>query len=135
MIAKLEPEFMPMVRVINDFKKAVERADSQAISVSVERNGGLVAVYKLDVYKENTGHDEENYEIVERIIKTLLWAKGGYKVYVAGSRYIYERIADDYRIGGAREFDYNFMSRVYERPFEVIFVENALDAPKENDVS
>ena len=45
-----------------------------------------------DVYKENTGHDEENYGIAERIIKTLLWAKGGFKVYVAGSKYIYERI-------------------------------------------
>ncbi|MBQ8391501.1 MAG: ROK family protein [Clostridia bacterium] len=135
MIAKLEPEFMPMVKVINDFKEAVAKAESQSVAICVERNGGLMAVYNIDVYKENTGHDEENYSIVERIIKTLLWAKGGFKVYVAGSRYIYERIADDYRIGGAREFDLNFMSRVYEKPFEVIYVENAKDAPKENDKS
>ena len=113
MIAKLEPQFMPMVKVINDYKEAVKNAPSQPVCVCVERNGGLMAVYKLDVYKENTGHDEENYEIVERIIKTLLWAKGGYKVYVAGSKYIYERIAADYSIGGAREFDFNFMARVY----------------------
>ena len=26
MIAKLEPEFMPMVKVVNDFKAAVEKA-------------------------------------------------------------------------------------------------------------
>ena len=135
MIAKLEPEFMPMVKVINDFKAAVAKADSQEVTVCVERNGGLMAVYKLDVYKENTGHDEENYEIIERIIKTLLWAKGGYKVYVAGSKYIYERIADDYRVGGAREFDFNFMARVYEKPFEVVYVENVKDAPAENDAS
>ena len=82
MIAKLEPEFMPMVKVINDFKASVAKAESQEIVISVERNNGLMAEYKLDVYKENTGHDEENYEIVERIIKTLLWAKGGYKVYI-----------------------------------------------------
>ena len=135
MIAKLEPQFLPMVKVINDFKEAVKGASSQTVCVCVERNGGLMAVYKLDVYKENTGHDEENYEIVERIIKTLLWAKGGYKVYVAGSKYIYERIAADYSVGGAREFDFNFMARVYEKPFEVIYVENIADAPKENDKS
>ncbi len=135
MIAKLEPEFMPMVKVINDFKEAVAKAESQNVAICVERNGGLMAVYNIDVYKENTGHDEENYGIVERIIKTLLWAKGGFKVYVAGSRYIYERIADDYKKGGVREFDSNFMSRVYEKPFEVIYVENVKDAPKENDKS
>ncbi|MBQ3593517.1 MAG: ROK family protein [Clostridia bacterium] len=135
MIAKLEPEFMPMVKVVNDFKAAVAKAESQEIRICVERNGGLTAVYKLDIFKENTGHDEENYEIAERLIKTLLWVKGGYKVYIAGSKYIYERIADDYRVGGAREFDLGFMSRVYERAFEVIYVENIEDAPRENDIS
>ncbi len=135
MTAKLDPGFMPMAKVLLDFKSAVAASESQEICICVERNGGLMAVYKLDVYKENTGHDEENYGIAERILKTLLWAKGGYKVYIAGSKYIYERIADDYRIGGAREFDFNFMARVYEKPFEVVYVENVQDAPKENDVS
>ena len=135
MIAKLEPEFMPMVKVINDYKAAVAKADSQKVVICVERNGGLMAVYNLDTFKENTGHDEENYAIAERIIKTLLWAKGGFKVYIAGSKYIYERIAADYCVGGAREFDFNFMARVYEKPFEVVYVENIEDAPAENDVS
>ena len=135
MVAKLEPEFMPMAKVIIDFKKAVAEAESQELVICVERNNGLTAVYKMDIYKEGTGHDEENYAIAERIIKTLLWAKGGFKVFIAGSKYIYEKIADDYKVGGAREFDFNFMARVYEKPFEVIYVENVKDAPAENDVS
>ncbi len=135
MIAKLEPEFMPMAKVINDYKEAVAKADSQKLVISVERNAGLIAVYTLDIFKDGTGHDEENYQIAERIIKTLLWAKGGFKVYIAGSEYVYKRIADDYRVGGAREFDFNFMARVYEKPFEVIFVEKVEQAPAENDTS
>ena len=133
MIAKLEPEFMPMIKVINNFNAAVAKSESQKIVVCIERTNSLMATYSMDVFKEGTGHDEENYGIIERIIKTLLWAKGGFRVYVAGSKYIYNRIAADYQIGGAREFDFNFMSRVYERPFEVCYVENANDAPKEND--
>ena len=31
MIAKLEPEFMPMVKVINDFKAAVAKTESQKV--------------------------------------------------------------------------------------------------------
>ena len=126
---------MPMVKVISDFKKRVSESASQELVISVERNNGLIAVYKLDVFKDNTGHDDENYDVVERIIKTLLWAKGGFKIYIAGSKRIYERIADAYKPGGAREFDYGFMSRVYETPLEVVYVENIADAPSENDVS
>ena len=135
MIAKLEPEFMPMIKVINNFNAAVAKSESQKIVVCIERTNSLMATYSMDVFKEGTGHDEGNYGIIERIIKTLLWAKGGFRVYVAGSKYIYNRIAADYQIGGAREFDFNFMSRVYERPFEVCYVENANDAPKENDAA
>ncbi|MBE7038804.1 MAG: ROK family protein [Ruminococcaceae bacterium] len=135
MIAKLEPEFMPMAKVISDFNERVKKADSQKIVICVERNNSLIASYKMDVFKDGTGHDEENYEIVERLIKTLLWVKGGFKVYIAGSKCIFDRIYDDYKIGGTREFDFNFMSRVYEKTFEVVYVEDVLDAPKENDVS
>ncbi len=135
MIAKLDPGFKPMAVVINDFKAAVAKAESQKVTVCIERNNSLMATYSLDVYKEGTGHDEENYKVIERIIKTILWAKGGFKIYVAGSKDIYDRIASDYSIGGAREFDFNFMARVYERPFEVEYVADIADAPKENDIS
>ncbi|MBO7288726.1 MAG: ROK family protein [Clostridia bacterium] len=135
MIAKLEPEFMPMIKVINDFKSAVAKAESQKVTVCVERTNSLMATYTMDVFKDGTGHDDENYGIIERIIKTLLWAKGGFRVFVAGSKVIYDRIAADYCVGGAREFDFNFMARVYERPFEVCYVENVADAPKENDAA
>ena len=85
----------------------------------------------MDVYADGTGHDEENYNVAERIVKTLLWVYGGYKVTIAGSKKIYEGLMAAYQAGGAREFDVNFMSRVYEKPFEVLYVEDVADAPKE----
>ena len=135
MTARLDPGFMPMAKVIENFRKEVSESASQKIRICIERNAGFCAVMDLDVFAENTGHDTENYEIVERIIKTLLWAKGGYKVFIAGSKSIFEKIAADYSVGGARDFDRGFMARVYEKPFEVIFVENIEDAPQGNDVS
>ncbi len=135
MIAKLDPKFMPMVKVIEEFNQSVAKAENQEIAICLERNGGLMSVHKMSVYKDGTGHDEENYGIVERIVKTLLWLKGGYKVYIAGSKEIYIRLADAYREGGAREFDFKFMPRIYEKPFEVVYVEKLEDAPKENDTS
>ncbi len=133
--AKLDPNFLPMAKVLADFRTAVTKENSQKVIIAVERNDGFTATFDLDIFADNTGHDEENYEIAERIIKTLLWVYGGYKVFIAGSKVLFDRIDADYKAGGAREFDVNFMSRVYEKPFEVIYVENVADAPKEFAVS
>ena len=133
--AILDPQFQPMVKVVSDYKAAVAKAGGVPLVIAVERNKGYVSTYKLDVYKDGEGHDEESYGVVERIVKTLLWVYGGFKITVAGSRKIYEGIAAAYQKGGAREFDADFMARVYERPFEVDYVENAADAPAERQAA
>lgn len=130
--AILDPQFRPAAVVIAEFKKAVAEAGGTPLVIAVERNKGYVSTFAIDVFKDNTGHDEENYEVIERLVKTLLWIYGGYKVTIAGSKKIYEGIAAAYCTGGARQFDADFMARVYEAPFEVLYCENAADAPKEN---
>lgn len=129
--AILDPQFQPMAKVVADYQKHVQAVGGVPMVIAVERNKGYIATYKMNIYKDGTGHDEENYDVAERIVKTLLWLYGGYKVTVAGSKKIYEGLAAAYTQGGAREFDANFMARVYEKPFEVLYVEQAEDAPKE----
>ena len=129
--AILDPQFQPMAKVVADYKASVKAVGGVPMVIAVERNKGYISTYKMDIFEDGTGHDEENYGIAERIVKTLLWLHGGYKVTIAGSKKIYEGIAAAYKEGGAREFDANFMARVYEKPFEVLYVENAADAPKE----
>lgn len=129
--AKLDPKFQPMINVINDYKKRVAESDSCKLMLALERENGYIATYSMNIFSDGTGHDEENYGIVERIIKSLVWIKGGYKVYISGSKKIYEGIKDAYRVGGAREFDAGHMKKVYEKDFEVVYVENAVDMPEE----
>ena len=35
-------------------------------------------------------YKKDIYEIVERLIKTILWVAGGYKIYISGDKYVYE---------------------------------------------
>jgi predicted NBD/HSP70 family sugar kinase len=126
--APLDPGFMPMAVVYRDFKAAVAAEGGQPLTIGLERNDGLTSVFTLDVFKDGTGHDDENHDFVERIIKTLLWVRGGYKVIIAGSEVIADRIKADYAEGGIRAFDSEFMSGVYEAPFEVVSVPYA-EAP------
>ena len=120
--APLDPGFMPMAVVYRDFEAAVKAEGGEKLTIGLERNDGLVSVFTVDVFKDGTGHDEENHDFVERIVKTLLWVRGGYKIIIAGSKVIADRIKADYAEGGIRAFDSEFMSGVYEAPFEVVHV-------------
>ena len=68
--------------------------------------------------------------MLERIVKSLFWIVGGYKLYVAGSKFIAEQLQKAYSSGGIREFDYEFMSNVYSQPVTILFVKKEdLPAP------
>ena len=124
--AKLDQKFAPMSLVCKKMREDAAE-NGQDIVVAVERNKGYTKVYKTTIYKDNTGHDEENCKFIDRIAKTLLWVAGGYKITIAGSAVVGEYIKNTFCHGGARDFDVRFMERVYEEKFEVILmgIENA----------
>ena len=118
MYTLLDKNFTPIELVIRDFEKRVESAESKDLCVVVERNDGYNYVYKTKIFSD-AQKQEENYSVIERIVKAILWLVGGYKIIVSGDEYIENRLRKDYSKGGAREFDANLMSRVYEKPFVV----------------
>ena len=124
-----DPEFMPIVKYVEEYKKDVADAPNQLIGISVERNKGYVHTLKIEVFKDGYA-DERNFAVAERIIKTFLWVYGGWKIVISGSKAIYEHIAKTYAKDGARAFDNDFMSGVYETEFKVEYRENVNDAPE-----
>ncbi len=134
--AVLDPQFKPMALVLDEYEAAVAKADKKTkLTIGIERNKGYVSTYALDIYADGTGHDDENYAIAERIIKTMLWTRGGWKVIVHGSKYIGEKLKGDYCTGGDHQFDSDFMARVYERPFEVEVLCPSCPAPVTSEAS
>ena len=127
--AKLDPQFTPMSLVCREMREATKE-DGQDIIIAVERNKGYTTTYKTRIFKDGTGKDAENYAFVERIVKTLLWVAGGYKIIIAGSDTVAQKIKEAYTPGGARDFDVHFMEGVYEQKFEVISIPLE-DAPKD----
>lgn len=130
--AVLDEGFEPMSIVFRDFEAAA-KANPQEIVVAVVRNKGYTSTYKLTVFADNAGKDEENFKFCDRVVKSLLWMRGGYKIVIAGSEKIYNYFKKAYSKGGSREFDVNFMSRVYERPFEVEYVADINNAPVDKE--
>ena len=114
-LPELDPGFIPLGK----FFTAFLRGASRPVSLAVERAGGEVAVYNTFIHGTPEMYEADKYYI-DRLVKMLLWMKGGFKVYISGSEAMYEAVKDAYRPGGSREFDADFMANVYERPFEVV---------------
>ncbi len=124
--AKLDPKFIPLSVVCREMGEATKEC-GQDIVIGIERNKGYTTTYKTRIFQDGTGHDEENFKFIERITKSLLWVAGGYKVIIAGSEVVGNKMKEAYTDGGLRDFDVHFMERVYEQPFvvEVVSLENA----------
>ena len=76
--------------------------------------------------------DADHY-YVNRLIKTILWMKGGFRIYVRGSEDIRAYLSEAYSAGGCQEFDWDYMANVFEHPFEVVSCDKlpeAKDSPK-----
>ena len=131
--AKLDPQFQPLSLICRQMREATAE-EGQDLIIAIERNKGYISTYKTRIFKDGTGHDEENFRFVERMTKALLWVAGGYKVIIAGSPVVGEKIKEAYTYEGLRAFDVNFMERVYETKFEVILCD-IQDAPADKSAA
>ena len=126
-VPELDPTFCPMGR----YNQAFLIGAKQPVSVAVERAGGQMAAVHTLIHGTPEMKEADRYYI-DRLVKTILWMKGGFRVYVNNSN-MAAFLQELYSAGGKRDFDRDFMSHVFEKPFEVLYAENvpeSVDAPK-----
>ena len=130
----LDKNFYPMIQALADFEAEVKKSGNPVkVTLVAERSGGYNYVYSYDALADGV-NDRLNFRIAERMAKTILWVVGGFKISVAGSKSIYEYLKKAYTVNGLRAFDVEFMSGVYERPFEVEWLEEK-DIPESKNAS
>ena len=112
-VPSLEKSFRPMIVELRKFKKQA----TNPFAICVERQNGYRYRYDMNVFP---GDNAENYEMIERVIKSILWVVGGFKIYLGGHDGIVKKMQEVFSLNGTRKFDVDFMSRVYDKPFEVI---------------
>lgn len=115
----LDPGFRPIVLDWRAYLERARTAGNALLRIAVEREDGLVSAFVTRV-PEKDAEPAATYLIVERLVKFLLWSRGGWRVHFLGPAAIGKRLKADYSEKGARAFDVRTMSRVYERPFEVV---------------
>ena len=132
-IPPMDDEFCPAVLANRAFEQG-SAAVSVPLIIGLERDDGKLSRFEARVFPDNHPRAEANLYYAERMLKFLLWQRGGRRVYVGGSRSIGDYLQNCYAPGGKRDFDYHFMSeQVYEKPFTVELCEPE-QVPPANDV-
>ena len=121
-VPALDPGFRPAVLANRAFREAVAASGvGVPLMLGLERVNGSLSRFETTVFPDDHPQADANLMYVERLVKFLLWQKGGWKVYVGGPRRVGEHIRATYTPDGARAFDYEFMGeKVYQQPFTVV---------------
>ena len=115
--APLDPQFQPAILFNRNYVAAAKKTGRAVpLVLGLERENGFVSRYETMVLPEA---DKATVLYVERLVKFLLWARGGWKLYVGGPKAIGECIRKLYSPRGARKFDCGMMLFAYGKEFQV----------------
>ena len=127
-IPELDPGFIPLHR----FNQAFLAGAKKPLGIAVERANGEMAAVETYIHGTAAMREADCY-YVNRLVKTILWMKGGFRIYVRGDEGIYAYLKQAYSAGGCQAFDWDYMAGIFEHPFEVVMTDTlpeSKDAPK-----
>jgi len=117
-VPPLDPGFQPAVLFDRQYLAAAKAAgDAVPLVIGLERENGLLSRFATIV---RPGADADTLRYVERTVKFLLWAWGGWKLHFGGPKNIGEHIQKNYSLRGARKFDCEMMALAYGKKFQVV---------------
>jgi len=111
---ELDPGFIPL----HAFNQAFLAGAGEPFSLAIERNGGQIHAVETRVRGGDYTQADRYY--IDRLVKSELWQKGGFRIYVKGSAALCQAIKDAYAPGGSRALDADFFGGLYQHGFEVV---------------
>jgi predicted NBD/HSP70 family sugar kinase len=126
----LDPGFRPAVLANRAFCEQVRKSGRAIhVRVALEQTDGSVYHYPTDVFPEDLPQAAGNYTYIERILKFLLWSRGGWRVYLDGPASIAAKLTAHYRDEATGKFDSDMVgAKMFDHPLEVV---NTKDIPPE----
>jgi len=132
--SSLDPGFRPLSLALLRYRKALaEAGGGETVRIGLERENGLVSVFETRLLP--SGREDAATRIwAERLVKFLLWSRGGWKITWQGPRALGEHIRGLYSSQGGRAFDVQVMSRIYRKAF-VVDLAGERDVPAAREAS
>ena len=117
----LDPWFRPAVLARRAFADALGRC-GQAVPVglALEQADGNVSHFTTEIFPDTNPAAAGNFTHIERIVKLLLWARGGYRLHFQGPPALAQRLAGYYRETPTGKFDSHLVGeRMFDHVLEV----------------
>lgn len=132
---ELDKNYVPAVLWNREYRKlASESGKAVPVVMAFKRPNGTVSVFKTQMLPHTAGYRDINIKYAERIIKFLLWMKGGCEVVIANAPELAADLQKIYAPDGKRKFDWEIMGEtIYGKEFKITPVALA-DAPEEKEI-
>jgi predicted NBD/HSP70 family sugar kinase len=120
LIPPLDPDFRPAALAHRAFRK-LTKTSGVPVVIGLERENGLLSRFETMALPEGHPDFDLNFFFMERLVKFLLWQRGGFRLFIGGPIGIGEHIRNAFSLQGPHRFDVRFMAeQVYEKPFVVV---------------
>lgn len=132
----LDPDFLPASLWNREFRRRVEESRrAEELVLTLDRPDGSRSRFATRTLPHEGDAVALNQLYVERIVKFLLWQRGGFRLTVAGNPALAAYLRGVYASSGTRAFDHEFMGQtVYGYDFQVDSVSLA-QAPDEAETT
>ncbi len=108
----LDPGFVPASLWNRAYREAVRaHGGGQKLALALTRAHGRVSVIHTEIFPHTPEFAARNEIYAERLLKFLLWQRGGHRVIVAGDPAIARHLERVYSPAGERAFDFEFLGR------------------------
>ena len=108
----LDPDFVPAVLWNRAFEQQVANdPGAHDVEIALGRKDGTVFRRSVRVLSHEGDNVALNIKYVERLVKFMLWAQGGSRIYIAGNADIACALAGIYAETGSRKFDWDIVGK------------------------
>ena len=91
------------------------------IGLALEQTDGSISHFQTEILPESDSRAAGNFTYLERIVKFLLWSRGGFRLHFAGPEALAARLAAHYRETPTGRFDSNLVGeRMFDHPLQIL---------------
>jgi predicted NBD/HSP70 family sugar kinase len=118
----LDPQFRPAVLANRAFLSQVQASGRiMPVRMGLEQADGSLFHYYTEVFPSDLPDSAGNYTYIERLVKALLWSRGGYRIYFDGPANLAERLTARWQDSPTGRFDSHLVGeKMFEHPLEIV---------------
>lgn len=121
-VASLHPGFRPAALACRAFRGEVAAVTGRVpLRLALEQADGSVSTFATEVFPAGHPRAAANVRHVERLVKFLLWSRGGFRIHLDGPAALAESLRAHFRDTPTGRFDSNFVGeRIFDHAIEVV---------------